>query len=148
MSLFDNVFGPDLSDERELSGQEAFAGILVAASACNEHPSREQLRGLSAITARMRLFEDVAENKWNGILDRLTKLLKQGGSKGLVKRCAKSLPDGMRECAFANACDIVLADGTVDPDERQFLEDLHATLDLDNDTALNIVEVMIIKNKG
>ena len=148
MSLFDNIFGPDASDDRPLSGQEAFAGILVAATACNGHTSQEQLRGLSHITERMRLFDNVSSGKWNAMVDRLMKLHHREGSQQMVQRCAQTLPDGMRECAFANACDIVLADGTVDPEERAFLEHLHSTLALDNDTALNIVEVMIIKNRG
>lgn len=82
------------------------------------------------------------------MVDWLTTALKRDGARKLVERCAKFLPEGLRECAFANACDVLLADGTVDRVEREFLEFLHETLALDNDTALNIVEVMIIKNKG
>jgi tellurite resistance protein len=49
---------------------------------------------------------------------------------------------------FANACDIVLADGIVEPAEKEFLETLIEILQIDPDAALNIVEVMIWKNRG
>jgi tellurite resistance protein len=42
----------------------------------------------------------------------------------------------------------VLADGTVEDEEKEFLDHLQQALELDRDVALNIVEVMIIKNKG
>lgn len=147
MSLFDNLFG-DTAASAELTGQEAFAGILLAASVCDGHSSRDELRSLSAITERMRLFENTSTNKWNAIVDRLMKILHREGPLTTADRCAKSLPDGLRECAFANACDIVLADGMFEPEEKEFLDHLHTALDLDGDTALNIVEVMIFKNKG
>src|SRR4051812_44680421 len=124
MALFDNVFGPDVSDERDLTGPEAFAGTLLAAGACNGHITRAQLRGFYAITERMRLFEDAPRAKRRAIADGLTKSPTRDGARARARRCAPFLPDGMRECAFANACDIVLADGTVDPDERAFLESL------------------------
>lgn len=148
MGLFDNLFGDRAAGGRDLTKQEAFAGILLAASACDGHASREELQSLFTTTGRMRMFEAVTPQRWNAIVDQLLKSLKRDGPQKTVERCAKALPDGLRECAFANACDIVLADGTVEEEERAFLEHLQQALGLDGDTALNIVEVMITKNKG
>lgn len=146
MGLFDNVFGE--KPGRELSRQEAFTGILLGASACDGHISRDEARGLSDLTLRMRLFENVSPNKWDAIVDGLMKLLKREGPLKLVDHCAKALPDGLKECAFANACDLVLSDGTVEAEEKDFLDHLQQALGLDADSALTIVEVMITKNKG
>jgi len=146
MGLFDNVFGE--KPGRELSRQEAFAGILLGASACDGHVSRDEARGLSALALRMRLFENVSPNKWDAIVDGLLKVLKREGALKLVDRCAKALPGGLKECAFANACDLVLSDGTVEAEEKDFLDHLQQALGLDADSALTIVEVMITKNKG
>jgi tellurite resistance protein len=147
MGLFDNIFG-EKGNARELTKQEAFAGILLGASACDGHIADEEVKGLFTITERMRMFENVSPNKWNGMMDVLHKYLKKEGPLKLVDRCAEALPEGLRQTAFANACDIVLADGTVEDEEKEFLDHLQKTLELDGDTALNIVEVMIIKNKG
>ena len=147
MGLFDNIFG-EKGNARELTKQEAFAGILLGASACDGHIADEEVKGLFTITERMRMFENVSPNKWNSMMDVLHKYLKKEGALKLVDRCAEALPEGLRQTAFANACDIVLADGTVEDEEKEFLDYLQKTLELDGDTALNIVEVMIIKNKG
>ena len=61
---------------------------------------------------------------------------------------SSGFPPELRDCAFANACDLILADGVVEDAERTFLEHLQRVLELDSDTALSIVEVMITKNKG
>ena len=38
--------------------------------------------------------------------------------------------------------------GVVEDEEKEFLDHLQKVLEIDGDSALNIVEVMIIKNKG
>jgi tellurite resistance protein len=147
MGLFDNIFG-DKGGSKELTKQEAFAGILLGASACDGHIAQEEVQSLFTTTERMRMFENVSPNKWNAMMDALLKILKKSGPTKLVDMCAEGLPDGLRQTAFANACDIVLADGVVEDEEKEFLDHLQKALELDGDTALNIVEVMIIKNKG
>jgi hypothetical protein len=147
MGLFDNLFG-EKGSGRELTKQEAFAGILLGASACDGHIADEEVKSLFTTTERMRMFENVSPNKWNSMMDALMKILKKEGPLKLVDRCAEGLPEGLRQTSFANACDIVLADGVVEDEEKEFLDHLQKALDLDGDTALNIVEVMIIKNKG
>jgi tellurite resistance protein len=148
MGLFDNLFTDKTSGGRELTKQEAFAGILLGASACDGHTADAEVKSLFTATERMRLFENVTANKWNAMMDVLLKFLNKDGPLKLVDRCAKALPEGLRQTAFANACDIVLADGTVEDEEKDFLDYLQKALELDGDIALNIVEVMIIKNKG
>ena len=135
-------------DGRPLSPQEAFAGILLGASACDGHASQEELHALFTITDRMLLFEHISRGRWNTVVGFLTRLLAREGSRKLIDRCAEALPDSLRQTAFANACDIVLADGIVQPEERQFLDHLQKALGIDAPTALTIVEVMITKNKG
>ena len=148
MGLFDNLFSDKESGSRDLTRQEAFAGILLAASACDGHTADAEVKSLFTTTERMRMFENVSANKWNSMMDVLLKFLNKEGPLKLVDRCSQALPEGLRQTAFANACDIVLADGTVEEEEKEFLDHLQKALELDGDTALNIVEVMIIKNKG
>lgn len=147
MGLFDNLFGSS-SASRTFGKAEAFAGILLGASACDGHIADEEAQSLFTITERMKLFEGYTPPKWNAMMDQLLKVLKKEGPDGLVNRCAKVLPDELRDTAFANACDIILADGVVEDEEKEFLDQLQKTLEIDGDTALTIVEVMIIKNKG
>ena len=147
MGLFDNLFA-EKTGTRELTKQEAFAGILHAASACDGHMAQGEVQSLFTTTERMRMFENVSPNKWNAMMDSLLKILKKSGPLKLVDACAEALPDGMKQTAFANACDILLADGSVEEEEKEFLDHLQKSLEIDGDTALSIAEVMIIKNKG
>ena len=148
MGLFDSLFGDPSATTRELTRQEAFAGILLGAGCCDGRVSEKEVQGLFTITERMKLFENVSPHKWNGMMAVLVKAIERDGVTRLVDRCAAVLPDSLRDCAFANACDIVLADGVVETEERAFLDGLRRALDLDRDTARTIVDVMIAKNKG
>jgi hypothetical protein len=147
MGLFDNVF-ESKSTARELTPAEAFAGILLAASACDRHIAEEEMRGLLTITSRMKLFEGINDSRWKSLIEFLHKILKHDGEASLIDRCTAALPDELRACVFANACDIILADRDVEDEEKEFLDRLQKKLNLDGDTALTIVEVMVVKNKG
>ena len=58
------------------------------------------------------------------------------------------MPQQLRETVFANACDIILADGVVEPDEKAFMEKLRDKLAIDKATALEIAQIMVVKNRG
>ena len=148
MGLFDNLFGDKAGDRRVLTEPEAFAGLLLAAAACDGHAGEQEVADLRAVLGRMKMFADLTDGRWRTMSDALFRLLKRDGVLGLADRCAAAVPPDLRDCAFANACDLILADGAVEDTERAFLEHLQRALDLDADTALNIVEVMITKNRG
>lgn len=147
MGLFDSVFGGQKADE-ELSKHEAFAGILMGAVASDGYISDEEARGLCTTLARMKLYESWSPERFNKSLNRLMGIHKRGGNDVLLKKCAENLPDELRETAFANACDLILADGVVESEEKKFLEELRSTLRISGDQALTIVQVMIVKNRG
>ena len=65
-----------------------------------------------------------------------------------VGECVPALPEELRETVFANACDIILADGVVEGEEKALLEKLQKKLELSGDEAMDIVKVMVIKNRG
>ena len=82
------------------------------------------------------------------LCDRLLGLLKQHGPGILIKQAKQSLPNDLRETAFAIATDLVLSDKTVTTQEQAFLDDLYRILEIPGATALQIVQVMNIKNRG
>lgn len=149
MSLFDNVFEGDSSfAPRAFGPQEGFAGVLLAASACDGHIASEEVQSLVTILIRMKMYQYVPPHKFNSMLDRLLGVLKRGGPAQLVQMSVPAVPPELRETVFANACDIVLADGVVEPDEKAFMDDLMFKLELGHDRAKDIVQVIIYKNQG
>ncbi len=147
MGLFDNAF-----DEREgeegLSKAESFAGVLLSAAACDGHISEEEAQGLYTTAARMKLFESISPKKFSRIIDRLLGILKREGHEDLLDRSVQSLPDELRATAFANACDLVLADQGIEEEEKEFLSILQRKLHLEREESLKIFKIMVVKNRG
>lgn len=146
MGLFGNVFG-EKSTQRFTSA-EAFAGVLLGAVACDGHISGEEADGLWVITQRMRLYDNWTGEKFSSMMSKLVKLHKREGDDVLLQKCAASLPDELCETVFANACDLVLADGEVEDEEEEFINKLQRILNIPNDTAAKIADVIVIKNRG
>ncbi|NEO49912.1 MAG: tellurite resistance TerB family protein, partial [Moorea sp. SIO4A3] len=69
-------------------------------------------------------------------------------SDPLLSGALKSLPHELQGTAFAIATDIILADGEITDDEEEFLNELYHALEISEETAVNIIDVMFIKNQG
>lgn len=147
MGLFDNIFGGQAAN-KSLNKQESFAGVLLCAVASDGHISDEEAQGLVTIISRMKMFNNWDGKQFNNMMNRLIGMLKREQLDKFLAKTVEHLPDDLKATAFANACDLVLADGVVEDEEKDFLDKLQKQLDLDGDTALDIVNIMIIKNRG
>lgn len=147
MGLFDSLFG-GMETGGKLTTQEAFAGVLVAASGCDGHIADEEVNNLATCLVRMKLYQRINGRSFQQILNKASGILKKKGANGLVDACAEALPKELAITAFTNAVDIVLADGVVEQDERAFIEYLAKALKINGDTAKVIASVMVSKNKG
>lgn len=147
MGIFDALFS-GMESKTKLSPQESFAGILLAASACDGHISDEEFHQLLTALFRMKLFQRINEKQFKAVLNKLMGVLKKKGPDQLAEGCCAVLPENLKKAAFANACNIVLADGILENDERDFIDKLKDLLALDDKMAKTICQVMIIKNKG
>ena len=97
MGLFDNLFGDKASDRHPLTEAEAFAGVLMAAAACDGHAGKQEVADLRAVLGRMKLFADLTDGRWRALADTLVRWLKRDGVLGLADRCAAGLPPELRE---------------------------------------------------
>ncbi len=147
MGLFDSLFG-GMEGSKKLTAQEAFAGILFGASACDGHIADEEMQGLVTCLIRMKLYQRMNGKQFNQMMDKLHGVLKKKGVDFLIDGCAEGLPPELDKTAFANACDIVLSDGVVEEDEKVFIDKLKDALNIDSKTAKTIAQVMVVKNKG
>jgi hypothetical protein len=147
MGLFDSLFG-GMEGGGKLTPQEAFAGVLLGASACDGHIADDEVAGLITTLVRMKLFQRWTDKNYNQSLNKLHGFLKKKGVDVLIDACVEALPGELRETAFANACDIVLADGVVEADEKEFIDKLHRKLGIDKKVAGEIASIMVVKNKG
>ena len=134
--------------ELTLNAAEAFACVALVAISADGYLSEQEGRDMIASLSRMQLFKEYSNEGMHQLCDRLLGLLKQHGPGVLIKQAKQSLPDDLRETAFAIATDLVLSDKTVTTQEQAFLDDLYRILEIPGATALQIVQVMNIKNRG
>jgi tellurite resistance protein len=148
MSLFDKVLGSQTQIKEALNPAEAFAAITLAATASDGYLSEDEARVIYSALSRMKLFRSYPYDVMNRMFDRLLTILRRQGLDTLFNTAKESLPHNLREAAFTVATDLVLADGIVTQEEKDFLNDLYQALDIPSELATQIVQVMLIKHRG
>lgn len=148
MSLFDDVLGDEMSTQAKFGPQEGFAGVLLSASACDGHIADEETDNLFLTLGQKKLYQRMTSQQFKSMFDRLLKVLKKGGPEKLLEVCCPVVPPELHETVFANAVDIVMADGSVDSDEKEFVDTLSTKLEIDEQRARMIIKVMSYKNRG
>jgi len=149
MGLFDGVFKPvNQINDGSLSAAEAFAAVCLVAIAADGYLSEQEGRNMTVMLSRMQLFRSYSNDMLHRTFDQLLGMLKRQGPGPLINLAKVSLPQNLRETAFAMATDLILSDGAVTEQEQAFLDDLHHILEISEDMALKIVQVMTIKNRG
>ncbi len=147
MGLFDKVLGKDSGDVT-LSKPEAFAAIGVAAVASDGVISQEEVQRIIIDLATLKSFRNHDLRDLGNTLNKVAGLIKRRGTMPVLQAAKAALTKEELQASFFVAADLVLADGVIEPEEKKFLEDLQATLQLDDSTALKIVEAVVIKNQA
>jgi hypothetical protein len=150
MSFLDKVFkkGDAAGADVKLKPDEAFAAIAVVAMAADGYATDEELRTLSTDLYRMQLFKDYSDEAIGHMLDKLLNVVQRQGADVLFAAAKISLPEELRDTAYAIATDMVLTDGTLATEEQAFLDQLRDELAIDPAKAEMLVEAMSIKNRG
>ncbi len=146
MGLFDKAFGKE-SSAISLSKPEAYAAVAVAAVAADGEISAEELQRTAIDLATLRAFRKHSLRDLGETLDKVAKLIKRRGPGPVLAATRTVLQQEERESAFFVAADLILADGVVEKEEKEFLEELQQTLLVGEAMALKIVEVVQIKNR-
>jgi tellurite resistance protein len=147
VGLFDKVLGEAAAADR-LTVAEGMAGVALCACAADGVVSEEEASELASDLGRMSLYADATEREVDRIFEKLLAIVRQRGVDELLARSAAAVSAELRPTAFAIATDLLMADGTVRAEERAFLERIQKTLQVGDDLALKIVEVIAIKNRG
>jgi len=148
MGLFDKVKGTKDAEHVKLNKEEAFAAVSLAAIAADGEITADEARGLVTSLLRMKLFANYNDKQISAMFNKLTGIIKREGVGALVTSSKEVLSAELRETAFAVAADLTLADGVLAKDEKDILSKIQESLIISEDTAVNIIEVMLIKNRG
>ncbi|MCW5314233.1 Tellurite resistance protein TerB [Nostoc sp. KVJ3] len=148
MGLFDAVLGTESQTQATLNPAEAFAVIILAATASDGYLSVEQENCIIFVLSRMKLFKGYPREMINRLFDKILGILQGDGFNALFDAAKDSLSQDLREVAFAVATDLVLAEGIVAEEEKNFLNDLYRALGVSSEIAVQIMQVILIKNRG
>jgi uncharacterized tellurite resistance protein B-like protein len=137
-----------MSSAIQFNSAEAFAAIALIAVAADGYITGSESQAVTTTFSRMQLFSDYSGEKMRGMIDQLLNQLQAQGADILLKEAVKKLPHELRETAFAVVTDITLADGVITEEEEALLDKLFNVLEISEPMANNIIDVMLIKNKG
>jgi len=146
MGFFSSSKTPSSADQ--FNKQEAFLAVALATSAADGKVDPSEVKAIFSYLLRMKMFEQYSEKEMSKIFEKLVKILQNEGPGGLVAIVNTSLPVELRETAFACAVDIALADGVVEDSEKALIEELQQVLEISEETAQAILQVMLIKNRN
>ena len=148
MGLLDAVLGTESQTQTALNPAEAFAVIVLVATASDGYLSVEQANSITFVLSRMKLFKSYPHEMMNKLIEKILGILQGDGFNTLFNAAKDSLSQDLREAAFAVATDLVLAEGIVAEEEKNFLNDLYQALGVSSEIAVQIVQVILIKNRG
>ncbi len=148
MGIFGKVFKADCEVKTAMNSAEAFAAICLVAIASDGYLSESEEAEMNIRLGRMRLFQNMTKDSLARMKAYLLEGLKKHGPNELIQSAKASLPPTLASTAFTVAVDLVFADGTIAREEQAFIDDLRQMLQIPDDLALKIVEVMTIKNQG
>lgn len=147
MGLFDKIF-KQVPQEDKLTQQEAFAGIALAMAGADGSISQSEWEGIVGYIRRLRLYDNFSGPAFDKMFDKLFRILKNKGASALVDASTDALSEDFKLTAFACAVDIALADGVLEEEEKDIINQLAERLEIPEQTAVSIIEVLIIKNKA
>lgn len=147
MGLFDKIFKA-VPEEDKLTKQEAFAGIAVAMAGADGSIAESEWDGICNYLRRLRLYDNFADAAFSKMFDKIFRILKSKGASALVASSIDGLPEDLKLTAFACAVDIALADGVLEEEEKGIISQLADSPQIPEQTAVSIIEVLIIKNKA
>ncbi|WP_373806350.1 tellurite resistance TerB family protein [Bacteroides heparinolyticus] len=147
MGLFDKIFQA-APEETKLSQQEAFAGIAVALAGADGSISDAEWNEIVNYISRLKIYDNFSGPAFNKMFDKVHKILKREGAGNLAIKSAEELSEDLKLTAFACAVDIALADGVLEKEEKEIINQLSEALSIPEKTAISIIEVMMIKNKA
>lgn len=149
MGLFDNFRqAGQVEQQVTLGPAEAFASVMLIVVAADGYLAEDEITLLNTVLGRMRMYRSYSTDVMRRMFDNLCGILRREGSGALLKAALATLPHDLYETTFTIATDLVLADGTVAPEEEELLGSLCRALQLPQDQVNKIIEVMLIKNRG
>lgn len=114
----------------------------------NDHVSAEEAERAHHITWSMRRFRRRSGQTVGRLISQVRERVDRLGTVVVIQQASKVIPSALRPSVLAVAADLVLVDGMLQRQERQFLSELARQLKIAPTLALQILKIIAIKNAG
>jgi tellurite resistance protein len=122
---------PD-SDLRVLSPQDCLVAVMIAVSASDEDLRTAELVKIQSAVNMLPVFSDYDIDRMREAAQVVFDLFDQeDGLDALFGLVRQYLPERLYETAYALACDVAAADGTLNESELRLLEEIRYELNID-----------------
>ena len=131
---------------RVMTLDQAIIAVLVGSMMANDHVSPEESERAHHITWSMRRFRRRSGDTVGRLIESVRQRIVADGPTVTVSQASKVIPSSIRPSVLAVAADLMLVDGTLQRQERQFLGELARQLKIAPALSLQIVKAISIKN--
>lgn len=115
-----------------LSAQDCLVALMIAVSASDENIRTAELIKIQSAVNMLPIFADYDNDRLSTISKTVFDLFEQeDGLDALFGLVRGALPERLFETAYALACDVAAADGTLDEAELRLLEEIRYELEID-----------------
>ncbi|MFV8322830.1 TerB family tellurite resistance protein [Flavobacterium sp. LB3P21] len=134
------------SSQNQVSSDfEAWVGILYSCISADNQITDAEKASLSRLLHSKQKFIgiDIAP-----LYAKSFNLRTELGQLKYISACCELVEDEDKETLFALALEVLLADGTLEKEEKNVIEILSNRLKIDAEMTSKIIEVIFLKNKG
>ena len=112
--------------------EDALVAVMVAVSASDETIRTAELIKIEQIVNNLPVFGNYDADRTRDVSQTVFSLFAdEDGLDALFALVRAALPERLHETAYAIACDVAAADGSLRQPELRFLEELRDALDID-----------------
>ena len=116
----------------QLSPQDCLVALMIAVSASDETIRTTELLKIQTSVGTLPIFQDYDETRIKVMSELVFDLFDQeDGLDALFGLVRANLPERLTETAYALACDVAAADGSLAETELRLLEEMRYELDID-----------------
>ncbi|MDX5359198.1 MAG: tellurite resistance TerB family protein [Rhodobacterales bacterium] len=117
------------ADTPSMSPQDALVAVMIAVSASDEQMHTPELVAIQRIVNHLPVFGDYDADRMRTVAQTVFDLLEEeDGLDALFGLVREALPERLFETAYALACDVAAADGTLRQPELRMLEEIRHEL--------------------
>ena len=120
------------TEQLSLTAQDALVALMIAVSASDEDIRTAELVKINAAVNHLPVFAQYDLDRLNVTAQTVFDLFEQeDGLDALFGLVKQALPPRLFETAYALACDVAAADGTLEEAELRLLEEIRYELNID-----------------